>query len=61
YRVGHLASIARVRQALGPTVQLAGAAYGGIGVTTCIAQGRAAADAAIGQCIIGARQPLGSA
>ena len=61
YRVGHVASIARVRQALGPTVLLAGAAFGGIGVTTCIAQGRAAADAAIDQCAVGARhQKLGS-
>jgi oxygen-dependent protoporphyrinogen oxidase len=45
YTVGHLERIARLDQALAalPRLRLAGAAYRGVGVTQCIAQGEAAA------------------
>jgi protoporphyrinogen/coproporphyrinogen III oxidase len=46
YRVGHLERVARIEAALrrdAPSVELVGASYRGLGITTCIAQGRAAA------------------
>jgi oxygen-dependent protoporphyrinogen oxidase len=45
YRPGHLGRVARVEQDLArhlPTVVLAGAAYRGVGIAACVAQGRAA-------------------
>jgi oxygen-dependent protoporphyrinogen oxidase len=47
YAVGHVERIARVRgatQAL-PGLELAGAAYAGVGIPACIGSGRAAAAA----------------
>lgn len=43
YAVGHLARIDRVRRNLPAGLLLAGAAYDGIGVSPCVASGRAAA------------------
>ncbi len=46
YRVGHLERVARIEAAIDrdlPGVHVVGAAYRGLGITTCIAQGRAAA------------------
>ncbi|MBY5163926.1 protoporphyrinogen oxidase [Salsipaludibacter albus] len=43
YEVGHLARIDRVRHNLPAGLLLAGAAYDGIGVSPCVASGRAAA------------------
>ncbi|HUP71235.1 MAG TPA: protoporphyrinogen oxidase [Acidimicrobiales bacterium] len=51
YRPGHLARIARIENALRrdcPQVQVAGAAFRGVGIPACIAQGRAAARRALG-------------
>jgi len=50
YRVGHLERVARMEAALRrdlPGVEVVGAAYRGLGITTCIAQGRAAARRAL--------------
>ena len=47
YQVGHLQRLRRIESALRrdlPDVELVGAAYRGLGITTCIAQGRAAAE-----------------
>lgn len=46
YRVGHLERVERIEAALEqdlPGVRVAGAAYRGLGITTCITQGRGAA------------------
>jgi oxygen-dependent protoporphyrinogen oxidase len=45
YRVGHLSAVARLEEAAGrlPGVVLAGAAYRGLGIPACIAQGQEAA------------------
>lgn len=46
YRVGHLERVARIEAALErdlPGVHVVGAAYRGLGITTCIAQGKAVA------------------
>ncbi|MDP8992631.1 MAG: protoporphyrinogen oxidase, partial [Actinomycetota bacterium] len=46
YRVGHLERVERIEAALGrdlPDVQLVGAAYRGLGIASCVAQGAAAA------------------
>ena len=51
YRPGHLDRVARVEAALArdlPGVAVAGAAYRGVGIAACIAQGRAAARRATG-------------
>lgn len=51
YRPGHLARVRRIEEALRrdcPRVQLAGAAFRGVGIPACIAQGRAAARRALG-------------
>jgi oxygen-dependent protoporphyrinogen oxidase len=47
YTVGHLDRVARIRAdtATAPGLELAGAAYGGVGIPACIASGRAAAAA----------------
>lgn len=48
YEPGHLDRLARIREALAtdlPGVELAGAAYGGLGIAACVRQARAAADA----------------
>jgi oxygen-dependent protoporphyrinogen oxidase len=47
YTVGHLDRVARIRAdtATVPGLELAGAAYGGVGIPACIASGRAAAQA----------------
>ncbi|KRF29706.1 protoporphyrinogen oxidase [Phycicoccus sp. Soil802] len=47
YTVGHLDRVARIRAdtATAPGLELAGAAYGGVGVPACIASGRSAAQA----------------
>ena len=50
YRPGHLDRVARVDAALArdlPTVVVAGAAYRGVGIAACIAQGQAAARRAL--------------
>jgi oxygen-dependent protoporphyrinogen oxidase len=44
YTPGHLARVAAVRDALPPTVALAGAAYDGVGVPACVRSGQEAAD-----------------
>lgn len=52
YRPGHLARVDRVEEALArdlPAVTLAGAAYRGLGIAACVAQGRAAARRAVGR------------
>ena len=43
YLVGHRERVARARDALPPTLALAGAAYDGVGIPACIASGRTAA------------------
>ncbi|MGI8683813.1 MAG: protoporphyrinogen oxidase [Acidimicrobiales bacterium] len=51
YRPGHLDRVARVEAALArdlPGVTPAGAAYRGVGIAACVAQGRAAARRALG-------------
>lgn len=50
YAVGHVDLVAAVRDSLAdqPTLQLAGAAYDGVGIPACIASGYAAADALLG-------------
>ena len=47
YTVGHLDRVARIRAdtATAPGLELAGAAYGGVGIPACIASGRASAQA----------------
>jgi oxygen-dependent protoporphyrinogen oxidase len=47
YTVGHVDRVARIRAEVAgaPGLELAGAAYGGVGVPACIASGRAAAQA----------------
>jgi len=47
YTVGHLDRVARIRAdtATAPGLELAGAAYAGVGVPACIASGRSAAQA----------------
>ena len=49
YTVGHLDRVARIRAATAtaPGLELAGAAYGGVGIPACIASGRAAAQAVV--------------
>lgn len=50
YRPGHLELVAGVEEALArdlPSVALAGAAYRGLGIAACVAQGRAAARRAL--------------
>ncbi len=50
YRVGHLERVASMEAALRrdlPGVEVVGAAYRGLGITTCIAQGRTAARRAL--------------
>lgn len=47
YDVGHLGRVERIRHHLPAGIHLAGAAYDGIGVSPCIASGRAAAAAAV--------------
>jgi oxygen-dependent protoporphyrinogen oxidase len=50
YRPGHHRLLARVEAAVArdaPTVVLAGAAYRGVGIAACIAQGRSAAGRAL--------------
>ena len=42
YTVGHLDRVARIRADLPPTVTVAGAAYGGVGIPDCIRQGQEA-------------------
>jgi oxygen-dependent protoporphyrinogen oxidase len=46
YVVGHSDRVEALRRALGslPALEVAGAAYDGIGIAACIASGRAAAD-----------------
>lgn len=52
YRTGHLARVTRAETALArdlPSVTLAGAAYRGVGIAACVAQGQAAARRALGE------------
>ena len=42
YRGGHAEAVRRLRQALPPSIQVAGAAYDGVGVPDCVAGGEAA-------------------
>ncbi|MEA2222839.1 MAG: protoporphyrinogen/coproporphyrinogen oxidase, partial [Solirubrobacteraceae bacterium] len=44
YAVGHLARVARVENTLPERVELAGAAYRGVGIPACVRSGQAAAD-----------------
>jgi oxygen-dependent protoporphyrinogen oxidase len=44
YAVGHLGRVARVEDALPAGVELAGAAYRGVGIPACVRSGHAAAD-----------------
>lgn len=63
YQVGHLERVARIEAALRrdlPSVAVVGAAYRGLGITTCIAQGRAAAHRALAAAASGA-EPARSA
>jgi oxygen-dependent protoporphyrinogen oxidase len=56
YRVGHLERVASMEAALGrdlPGVAVVGAAYRGLGITTCIAQGRDAARRVLASIIAG--------
>ncbi|WP_291423763.1 protoporphyrinogen oxidase [Deinococcus sp.] len=43
YQVGHLEHLARIRAALPPNVQVAGASYTGVGIPDCVNAGRTAA------------------
>ncbi|MGW6570253.1 protoporphyrinogen oxidase [Streptomyces sp. NPDC054975] len=51
YPVGHLARVARVRDAVAevPGLRLAGAVYEGVGIPACIASGHRAADAIVAE------------
>ncbi|MGE5335985.1 MAG: protoporphyrinogen oxidase [Nitrososphaerota archaeon] len=53
YEPGHLGRVERIERELRglPGVELAGAAYRGIGVPQCVAQGRVAAERALAACI----------
>lgn len=56
YRPGHADRVARVERALArdlPTVFPAGAAYRGVGIAACVAQGRAAARQALASALAG--------
>jgi oxygen-dependent protoporphyrinogen oxidase len=44
YGVGHVARTAAVRAGLPPSLELAGAAYDGVGIAACVRSGEAAAD-----------------
>jgi oxygen-dependent protoporphyrinogen oxidase len=44
YAVGHLARVARIDETLPAGVELAGAAYRGVGIPACVRSGQAAAD-----------------
>jgi oxygen-dependent protoporphyrinogen oxidase len=44
YGVGHLARVARIEDALPERIELAGAAYRGVGIPACVRSGHAAAD-----------------
>jgi oxygen-dependent protoporphyrinogen oxidase len=44
YAVGHLARVARIEEALPDCIELAGAAYRGVGIPACVRSGQAAAD-----------------
>ncbi|GAA3486181.1 protoporphyrinogen oxidase [Streptomyces cremeus] len=47
YPVGHLARVARIREAVGrlPGLRVCGAAYDGVGIPACVGSGQRAADA----------------
>ncbi len=49
YAVGHVDRVARIRAAVAqvPALEVAGAAYEGVGIPACIASGRAAAEAVL--------------
>jgi protoporphyrinogen/coproporphyrinogen III oxidase len=47
YGVGHVDRVARVRAGLPPTIALAGAAYDGVGIASCVRSGEAAAEAVV--------------
>jgi succinate dehydrogenase/fumarate reductase flavoprotein subunit len=51
YTVGHLERVAAAEAALAPYpgLRIAGGAYRGVGLPDCIAQGRAAAEAILGE------------
>jgi len=56
YRVGHLERVASMEAALRrdlPGVEVVGAAYRGLGITTCIAQGRGAARRVLASIVAG--------
>jgi oxygen-dependent protoporphyrinogen oxidase len=44
YGVGHATRVARLRDALPPTLAVAGAAYDGVGIAACVRSGQTAAD-----------------
>ncbi|MGW2013921.1 protoporphyrinogen oxidase [Streptomyces sp. NPDC001927] len=53
YPVGHLARVARIRDAVAevPGLRLAGAVYEGVGIPACVASGRRAADEIVDEII----------
>ena len=44
YRAGHAATVRRLRRALPPSIQVAGASYDGVGVPDCVAGGEVAVE-----------------
>lgn len=58
--VGHLEKIAAVRRALAriPGIQLAGAAYDGLGISSCVAAGRRSAEALIAELDLDVEVPI---
>jgi oxygen-dependent protoporphyrinogen oxidase len=44
YAVGHLARVAQIEETLPEGVEVAGAAYRGVGIPACVRSGQAAAD-----------------
>ncbi len=52
YTVGHLDRVGTARRRLGEGIWLAGAAYDGMGVASCISQGRRAAEAAASKFLV---------
>ena len=54
YRAGHAETLRRLREVLPPSIQVAGAAYDGVGVPDCVAGG----EAAVGR-ILDALGPVG--
>lgn len=59
YRVGHAATIERLKSLTPEGVFLAGAAYGGVGISSCVADAARAVVEAAAFCAVGPQRPSG--